>query len=87
MQRLEETGTMLMERRVARYLAREVRIDDTVRVTQVGIASELGTAREVVFRALRALSARGLIRTGRVRIEIIDRTALVAFAAFTGANT
>lgn len=84
MQTLEAAGTLLMDRRVARYLAHAGRTDDQVRVTQVGIASELGSAREVVFRALRSLSARGLIRTGRARIQIIDRAALLAFASETG---
>ncbi|HKO48276.1 MAG TPA: Crp/Fnr family transcriptional regulator, partial [Polyangiaceae bacterium] len=86
MRSLEETGTLLMEQRVARYLARAVHIDDAVRVTQVGIASELGTAREVVFRSLRSLSTRGLIRTGRARIEIIDRAALAAFVRESSAR-
>jgi len=81
MRTLEETGTLLMEQRVARYLARAARVDHVVRVTQIGIASELGTAREVVFRALRSLSARGLIRTGRARIDILDGAALAAFTS------
>ena len=80
---LEELGSVVIERRVARYLLRGRQSDGIVRVSQIGIASELGTAREVVYRALRALSARGLIETGRMRIRILDQRGL-ADAADSG---
>jgi len=73
---LEELGSSQVEQRVARFLLRRCEADDCVRISQVGIASELGTAREVVFRALRSLSARNLVQTGRMRIRIIDRNGL-----------
>jgi CRP/FNR family transcriptional regulator len=76
MQLLEETGSAQIEQRVARYLVRRANPDGMVRASQFGIASELGTAREVVYRALRSLAARGLVKTGRARIEILDRLAL-----------
>lgn len=71
---LEEAGTAQVEQRVARQLVRrhEASSGDEVRVTQISLASELGTAREVVFRALRSLARRGLIQTGRGRIRILD---------------
>jgi CRP/FNR family transcriptional regulator, anaerobic regulatory protein len=74
MRTLEETGSLQVEQRVARYLLRQHvhEPDGHVRVSQIGIASELGTAREVVFRALRSLAARKLIETGRMRIRILD---------------
>ena len=81
MRTLEETGSALLEQRVARYLVRHVAADGSVRATQAGIASELGTAREVVFRALRSLSERDLVRTGRMRVEVTDLAGLRAFAA------
>jgi CRP/FNR family transcriptional regulator len=76
MQALEEAGCARVEQRVARYLLREVGADGTVHVSQIGIASELGTAREVVFRALRSLVRRGLLRTQRRRIAIVDAVGL-----------
>jgi CRP/FNR family transcriptional regulator len=76
MQRLEETGSATIEQRVARHLLRRAGADGIVRASQVRIASELGTAREVVFRALRALSERGFVKTGRLRIAVLDRKAL-----------
>lgn len=72
MRTLEEAGTAQMEERVARYLTRNADADGVVRASQAGIAAELGTAREVVFRALRALTARGLVRTGRLRIQVLS---------------
>jgi CRP/FNR family transcriptional regulator len=80
MQSLEETGSARMEQRVARYLLRAVGPDGTVQVSQVGIASELGTAREVVFRALRSLGRRGVLQTQRRRIDIVDPRALQSIA-------
>lgn len=77
---LEETGSVMIERRVARYLLRGRQPDGHVRASQIGIASELGTAREVVYRALRALSARGLIETSRMRINILDERGLTEAA-------
>jgi CRP-like cAMP-binding protein len=56
-----------------------------VRVSQAGIASELGTAREVVFRALRSLAARKLIATARLRIRIVDPQGLSGVASSRGA--
>jgi CRP/FNR family transcriptional regulator len=74
---LEEAGSLDVEKRVARYLLRRSEHDPResgpyVRASQRAIASELGTAREVVFRALRALSVRKLIETGRMRVRILD---------------
>jgi CRP/FNR family transcriptional regulator len=80
MRTLEELGSEQIEQRVARYLLRQTAADGDVRVTQSGIASELGTAREVVFRALRSLVARGLVQTGRMRVRILDPRGLAAVA-------
>ncbi len=72
MRTLEETASSLVEQRVARYLLKRHAREAEVRVSQSGIASELGTAREVVFRALRSLARRKLIETGRMRIRVLD---------------
>jgi len=72
MQVLEEAGTARMEQRLAKFLLRGAGADRTVQASQARIASELGTAREVVFRTLRSLSNRGLVKTGRVCVSILD---------------
>lgn len=69
---LEQLATCTMEQRVAAYLAARVADKTEITTTQAMIASELGTAREVVFRALRALAGRGLIATTRGRVRVVD---------------
>lgn len=80
MSAIEETRSAQMEQRLSRHLLRRAEVDGAVRATQAGIAAELGTAREVVFRALRSLAARGLVETGRKRVAVIDREGLGAVA-------
>ena len=45
-------------------------------VTHQMLADELGTTREVVSRTLESFQESGMLRLGRKRIEILDRTAL-----------
>lgn len=84
MRTLEELGSARIEQRLARYLLAQHASDNCVRTTQSGIASELGTAREVVFRALRSLEQRRLVDTGRMRVRILDRRGLEAVAGLSG---
>jgi CRP/FNR family transcriptional regulator len=53
-------------------------------ITHQVLATEIGTAREVVSRKLRSFEADGLIRSSRGRIEILDREKLTALASRTG---
>lgn len=77
---IERVGTSTVLERVAAYLVRHASAKNEVQATQVRIAADLGTAREVVFRALRTLTARGLVTTSRGRVQIVD-TRLLADAA------
>jgi CRP/FNR family transcriptional regulator len=43
-----------------------------MRITHQEIASELGSSREVISRLLEDFSERGLIRSGRGEIEVLD---------------
>jgi CRP/FNR family transcriptional regulator len=76
MRALEEVGSDQIRQRVARYLVRSQGPDACVRVSQARIAAELGTAREVIYRALRSLSEQGLIETARLRIRIVNEAGL-----------
>ena len=49
-------------------------------ITHQVLATEIGTAREVVSRKLRSFESNGLIRSSRGRIEILDREKLSALA-------
>lgn len=61
--------------RLARWLASQP--EDEIERKQNEIAQELGTAREVVSRALKAFEEPGWITVGRGRITILDRAALL----------
>lgn len=47
-----------------------------IEATHQGVADELGTAREVVSRALEHFAAAGLVRLGRARIDVADPAGL-----------
>jgi CRP/FNR family transcriptional regulator len=64
-----------VDRRLARFLI-DKSIDGAVKMTHQAIASELGTAREVVTRLLREFSDRKLVQLQRGRIVIDDEPAL-----------
>ncbi|MFO0554093.1 MAG: Crp/Fnr family transcriptional regulator [Polyangiaceae bacterium] len=76
MRTLEEAGSARVEQRVARYILRNADASGGMRTTQAGIASDLGTAREVVFRALRSLASQNLVETGRMKLRVLDRARL-----------
>jgi len=76
MRTLEEIGSDQVQQRVARYLVKRQGPDACVRMSQARIAAELGRAREVVLRALRSLSARSVVETGRLCIRIVDGAGL-----------
>ena len=75
---VEEIAFRRVDTRLASHLAE--RADDVgeIRETHEQIAIHLGTAREVVSRLLADFARRGLIRTGRARIIVTDRPALIA---------
>ncbi|MEP1587879.1 MAG: Crp/Fnr family transcriptional regulator [Tateyamaria sp.] len=60
--------------RLARWLAKANASE--IKMKQHEIAQELGTAREVVSRALKAFEERGWIKIGRGNVTVLDRDAL-----------
>lgn len=79
MSTLEEVGSARVEQRLARLLLREAR-DGTVRTSQARLAAELGTAREVVSRAVRSLKATGVVGGRRLELRVLRPEALRAVA-------
>lgn len=57
---------------------------ETVRITHQGLATELGTAREVISRQLHDFQKRGLIEQGRGSVTLSDRAALDRLAKTSG---
>ena len=75
---VQEVSLRQVDRRLARFLA-EKGADGPVEMTHQDIASELGTAREVVSRLLKHFEQQGLLRLERRRIVIADAARLGAF--------
>jgi CRP/FNR family transcriptional regulator len=71
MQRLEQLVLESVHQRLAECLARLSDADGVVRATHEILAQEIGTAREVVSRHLKAMEQKCLIRILRGRIEIV----------------
>lgn len=78
MTRMEEIGSLRIEQRLAGFLLDAADEAGEVAMSQARMAAHLGTAREVVFRALRSLSEQGLVATGRARVRTLDADGLRA---------
>lgn len=70
-----------MDVRIAERLVQLSDQEDMARVTHQKLASELGTAREVVSRQLTEFQRRGWIEQGRGWVRLLNPTALAGFAA------
>lgn len=76
---LEDIAFQRIDRRLAAFLTQ--RSGAPLSLTHQAIATELGTAREVVSRQLKEFERRGWLRRGRGTIELVDRPALAQLAA------
>ncbi len=80
-QRVEDVAFGRIDVRLARLLVERSRQDgDSVALTHQQVASELGTAREVVSRQLKRFEKSGLLCSRRGAIEVLDRQRLAALA-------
>lgn len=77
---VNEVAFLTVEERLIRYLINNGPHIDT---THREIATQLGTAREVVSRYLRRLTNNGHIQTGRKGIDIINTSALESMVEVT----
>jgi CRP/FNR family transcriptional regulator len=69
---VDEVAFHRMDGRLASFLVSHSRNQNPIHITHAEIASELGTSREVISRLLEDLSDRGLIRSARGEIEVLD---------------
>ncbi len=74
--RMSEVAFGPVARRMAKVLLQQRCTGNWVKATHQGLASEMGTAREVVSRHLKDFETHGWVRLGRGYIEIIDKNAL-----------
>lgn len=75
---VEEVAFAPLEQRLARRLLVEADRDGTVARTHQQLASDLGSAREVVSRILGEWAEAGLVVLRRGAVEIVDRAGLAA---------
>jgi CRP/FNR family transcriptional regulator len=76
MELVEDVAFQSIDTRLARKLLELSHGGVVLDITHQSLAVELGTAREVVSRHIKGLSARGLLNASRGHIEILDRGAL-----------
>ena len=69
---VDEVAFRRMDARLASFLRTRCLVQNPMRITPQEIASELGSSREVISRLLEDLSARGLVRSSRGEIEVLD---------------
>ncbi|WJY22267.1 Crp/Fnr family transcriptional regulator [Fontisubflavum oceani] len=75
-----------MDVRLAERLLELAGQTDTVHATHAVLATELGTAREVISRTLSEFHRRGWVEQTRGAVRITDRPSLEQFARSAGAN-
>jgi len=73
---VDEVAFQHMDARVATLLLERSRAHNPLHITHQEIAAELGSSREVISRLLEDFAARGLIRSARGTVEMLDRDAL-----------
>lgn len=77
MEMLESLAFQTVEARLAeRLLGFEPSEGTAIQITQAELATQLGTAREVVSRRLESWGKRGIVETGRGTVKILDRERL-----------
>lgn len=81
MQLLEKVAFTRVECRLADRLLTLAKHDPLIHVTQSDLATQVGTAREVVSRRLETWSRRGWVRTGRGTVQVLDPRALESLAS------
>ena len=76
---LENVAYQRVDMRLAQWLLDHARGDSTpIEISQMELARELGTAREVVGRLLKTFEGSGWVRLSRRKIRVTDRIALQA---------
>jgi len=77
---VEEVAFGKLDVRLAKHLLAQRDENDTLTATHQNIATELGSAREVISRQLKELESRGLVEVNRGKILIRDVAGLQALA-------
>jgi len=81
---VETLAFTALESRVAAAVLRLAGTAPEIRATHEAIATEIGSAREVVSRQLGVLAKQGLVGLSRGRIQLLDRAGLESVARQAG---
>ena len=76
---LEDVTASDLDKRLANFLVNKADPTGTLQMSHEEVAVHLGTAREVVTRTLRKLTAAGLVNTERGAIQLLDAPALAQY--------
>jgi len=79
---IDEIAFQRFDVRLSQYLLDQGEKQSPIAATHQQIASELGSAREVVSRQLKDFERRGLVRLGRGEIDLVDRSGLRVIAGY-----
>lgn len=77
MKQLEHVTLKNIDQRLAEYLLRMTDKSGQIKTTHQFIATDIGTAREVISRHLKAIEKKGIIKLGRGTIQIINKKYLL----------
>ena len=75
---VEEISFAKLDIRLAKYLLENGSVNTPIRTTHQALATELGSAREVISRQLKEFEKRGWVQLNRGRIEIRNHDALAS---------
>jgi CRP/FNR family transcriptional regulator len=73
---VDEVAFRRLDSRLAVFLLKRSYLNNPIRITHQEIAAELGSSREVISRLLEDFTNRGLIRTQRGSVEVVDHQSL-----------
>lgn len=73
---VEEVAFGRLDARLARHLLEQTVAGDTLQATHQELATELGSAREVISRQLKEFEQRGMVSLQRGSLTVLDRTGL-----------
>ena len=73
---VEEVAFGKLDKRLARHLLKLFADNTTIETTHQQLATELGSAREVISRQLKEFESRGWLKLHRGSVEILDKQAL-----------
>jgi CRP/FNR family transcriptional regulator len=72
MQELEQVHSTNLRQRLAQYVLLHANAEGRLETTQQQLARHLGTSREVIGRLMSEMVSRGLLHSGRGRLDIRD---------------